>query len=62
MSIQDVLDALNAERYGPSLWWAQKLADEVTDDSEASTARRRRALAEDYDRLNADERAKGSAA
>lgn len=21
MTIQDVLDALNAERYGPSLWW-----------------------------------------
>lgn len=43
---QEVLDALIAERYGPSLWWK---APEPPDDSEVAQRRRRRLMAEDFD-------------
>lgn len=50
--MNDALDAaiaaLNAERYGPSLWWKSKLEPAVLDDSETATARRRRHMAEDF--------------
>lgn len=54
--LDDVLAALNAERYGPSLWWRRDdpdrpLPEPTTghDDSETATARRRRAMANDFE-------------
>jgi hypothetical protein len=64
MTNADVLAALNAERYGPSLWWKADRPDlpapppqmPTWDDSDTTTARRRKALADEYGRT------KGSAA
>ena len=55
--VQGILDALNAERYGPSLWWRHDNPQRPLtptnapewDDSETTTARRRRTLAAAYD-------------
>lgn len=49
MSARDeVVDALIAERYGPSLWWKtpakEQQDDEPNPDDDVTTARRRRQL------------------
>jgi hypothetical protein len=43
---QEVLDALVAERYGPSLWWK---TPEPPDDSELAQRWRRRLMEQDFE-------------
>ena len=50
----ELLDALTAERYD-NRWWVTRTADETPDD-EVTTARRRRLLAEDFERGNQEAR------
>lgn len=52
---QDVLDAMLAERYGRSIWWHRKADEDADDDSDLATARRRRAMAEDFQRASGSE-------
>ena len=61
MSRQDVLDALLSERYGTGQWFTSHprnpTADfpaDATEDDEHTCARRRRLLAEDFDRPRAE--------
>ncbi|MGZ4519743.1 MAG: hypothetical protein ACXVXW_04910 [Mycobacteriaceae bacterium] len=65
MNRQDILDALVSERYGRPLWWRTpegqhpaSAPDAVCDwdDSEATCARRRRAMAEDFERVKVEVR------
>lgn len=46
--MEAVLNALNAERYGRSLWW--KAPVKGVQDDDLTTARRRRLMAEDFER------------
>lgn len=55
---EDLIAALNAERYGPSLWWKHdeparrvELTTLFVDDSEATCARRRKALLDEVRNL-----------
>lgn len=59
--IQAAVDRLNAERYGPPLWWPSKATERArnaAEDNDLETARRRRVLLENY---IGDERETGSA-
>jgi hypothetical protein len=44
--LQAVLDALNAERYGPSAWWK---TPEPPDDSELAQRWRRKLMEQDFE-------------
>jgi hypothetical protein len=44
---QAVLDALTAERYGPSLWWK---TPEAPEDNELAQRWRRRLMEQDYEK------------
>lgn len=52
----ELLDALLRERYNGGGWRPTHTQAEIEADDELSAARRRRQMAEDYDRLNAAER------
>lgn len=57
MTRDDILAALNDERYGPSLWWKRDRPERPLpldekpefDDSDTAAARRRRAMANDFE-------------
>jgi hypothetical protein len=49
-ALQAALDRLNAERYGPSLWWRSG-RNKAEEDNDLTCARRRKALAEDFDSI-----------
>ena len=50
----DIVAALNAERYGPSTWWHKHTTDAdeqaATDDTDLACARRRRAMEADFEK------------
>tara|TARA_R100001530_G_scaffold59814_1_gene43287 strand:+ start:35 stop:226 length:192 start_codon:yes stop_codon:yes gene_type:complete len=50
----DIIADLNAERYGRSIWWHKHTEDAaigtLQDDSDMACARRRRAMAEDFEK------------
>lgn len=48
-ALDDVIDALMAERYGPSLWWATDVPE--LDDTELTTSIRRKKMADDFSAL-----------